>query len=195
MCQKQGSIPHICWTPESVFSPEDPDKRRNGSHLGPQARDNVQSSGHAELFGASGDRTEGTLDDVILWKGAGPMFARSKFLWTESRAWGRSLLVNYVTAGLLGTGETADPRVLAGPKVEPRPSQKMLPHPLQLQVPSPHDVVSLVAVLPLKGPWMQTLPTLSPSGSHHPGLVSISPRLPSLCRHSLCVDSGLLLPL
>ena len=103
---------------------------------------------------------------------------------------------------VLGTGETADPRVLEGPKVEPRPSQKMLPHPLQLQAPSPHDVVSLVAVLPLKGPhtpwkrpWMQTLPTLSPSGSHHPGLVSISPPLPSLCRHSLCVDSGLLLPL
>ena len=168
-------MPRICWTPDSVFSPEDPDKRRNGTHLGPQARDNVQSSGHAEHFSASGDRTEGTLDDVILWKGEGPMFARSKFLWTEGRAWGRSLLVNYVTAGLLGTGETTDPRVLAGPKVEPRPSQKMLPHPLQLQAPSPHDVVSLVAVLPLKGPhtprkrpWMQTLPPLSRSGSHHP---------------------------
>ena len=72
-------MPRICWTPDSVFSPEDPDKRRNGTHLGPQARDNVQSSGHAEHFSASGDRTEGTLDDVILWKGEGPMFARSKF--------------------------------------------------------------------------------------------------------------------
>ena len=59
MCQKQGSIPRICWTLDSVFSPEDPDKRRNGTHLGPQARDTVQSSGHAELFGASvtGQRT------------------------------------------------------------------------------------------------------------------------------------------
>lgn len=106
-------MPRICWTPDSVFSPEDPDKRRNGTHLGPQARDNVQSSGYAELFGASGDRTEGTLDAVILWKGAGPMFARSKFLWTEGRAWGRSLLVNYVPVGLLGTGETTDPSVPA----------------------------------------------------------------------------------
>ena len=69
-------------------------------------------------------------NDVILWKGAGPMFARSKFLWTEGRTQGRSLLVNYVTAGLLGTGEATDLRVLAGPKVETRPSQKMLPHPL-----------------------------------------------------------------
>lgn len=58
------------------------------------------------------------------------MFARSKFLWTEGRAQGRSLLVNYVTAGLLGTGEAADLKVLAGLKVETRPSQKMLPHPL-----------------------------------------------------------------
>ena len=40
------------------------------------------------------------------------------------------VLVNYVTAGLLGTGEATDLRVLAGPKVETRPSQKMLPHPL-----------------------------------------------------------------
>lgn len=58
------------------------------------------------------------------------MFARSKFPRTEGRAQGRSLLVNYVTAGLLGTGEATDLRVLSGLKVQTRPSQKMLPHPL-----------------------------------------------------------------
>lgn len=90
MCQNQGLNPCICWTPDSVFFPPHPGRRGGRTHLAPQAGGNVQSAGHSELLGVS-DRTEGILGDVILWKGSGHLFARSKSLWTEGRAGGRSL--------------------------------------------------------------------------------------------------------
>jgi hypothetical protein len=42
-----------------------------------QAGVNAQAEGHSELPGMPGDGTEGTLGDVILWKGSGTVFARS----------------------------------------------------------------------------------------------------------------------
>ena len=171
MCQNQGLSPYICWTPDSVFFLPHPGRRGGRTHLAPQAGGNVQPAGHSELLGVS-DRTEGILGDVILWKGSGHLFARSKFLWTEGRA-GGGVLVSHVAGALLGTGEAPVPRVLAGPKVGPGLLGRHPPPP-QPRAPTLHDVVSLDAGLPSEGPhtsrkrpWMQTLP-LSPCGSGHP---------------------------
>lgn len=58
--------------------------RRDRGWVGP-----TQLSGQPELPEASGDGTEGKLGAVILWKGAGRVFARSEFLWSERQSEGR----------------------------------------------------------------------------------------------------------
>lgn len=74
--------------------------------------------------------------------------------------------MSHVAEGLLGTGEAPAPRVLAGPKVEPRPSRKT-PTSALTRAPTLHDGTPEGPHTPRKRPWMQTLP-LSPCGSGHP---------------------------
>lgn len=129
-----GSNSRACWAPDPVFPVSG--RREGGAHPALQAEGNAQAEGHSQLPGTSGDRTEGTRGDVILWKQVGPVFARSEFLWTEGQGWGKSHSKSWGGRGCLDLGGHS-PGVLARASLE---------HLSVTQ--SPHSMASLVTVLP-----------------------------------------------
>lgn len=86
MCQNQDQIQVSVGL--HILSRLLPGGREGGTHPALQAGASVQAERHSQLPRVSGDRTEGTLGDVILWKGVGHVFAMSEFLWTEGQGCG-----------------------------------------------------------------------------------------------------------